>query len=73
MADYEIPGRDEYQHAVASLKDAGQIPASHDETNPAGDRTIAEAQVYASLAIWSALADIAQELHLIRRQREDYR
>jgi hypothetical protein len=67
----DIPGFDHAKTARESLGSASQIPASHDETNPAADRTIAEAQVHASLAIWQALADIAQELHIIRRQQGD--
>lgn len=73
MTDPEIPGFEHAATARQSLRDAGQMPANHDETNPAADRTIAEAQVHASLAIWEALADIAAELHIMRRQREDYR
>ena len=65
-----IPGSDFAAQAEQSLRDASQIPASHDETNPAGDRTIAEAQVQAALAVWSALADIAQELTLIRKMQD---
>lgn len=70
--DSGLPGQEHHDQAVTALCDASQMPANHDETNPAADRTIAEAQVYATLAVWEVLADIAQELTLIRRRGQDY-
>lgn len=70
--EHETPGLEHYEKATAALLDASQIPANSDETNPAADRTIAEAQVHATLACWEALADIAAELNIMRRQHQGY-
>lgn len=63
-------GQEHYDTAKELLGDAGQIPANHDDTNPASVRTIAEAQVHATLAAYEALVDIASELSIIRKQHE---
>lgn len=68
--DSGLPGQEHHDQAVTALRDAGQMPSNHDETNPPADRTIAEAQVYATLAVWEAMADVAAELRIAREQRE---
>lgn len=70
-ADYgpAIAGQGHYETAKTRLSDASDIHPAFDE-GAAADRAIAEAQVHASMAIYEALADIAAELTMIRRQRE---
>lgn len=62
-----VPGRENYDLALGLLGCAGEIPAHHDETNPAAAEVIAEAQVRATMATWEALADIADTLTLLLR------
>lgn len=49
-----MSGADRYQEAYQALAEAAKIPTNHDETNPAADRALAEAQVQATLALAAA-------------------
>lgn len=66
----DVPGKTSADAAQEALVSASKIPANNDETNPAAMLILAEAQVHATLAVWEALADVAAELSIIRRQRE---
>ena len=65
-----IPGREHCDRADTLLDIANDMRSAYDETNPAADRAIAEAQARASMAIYEALTDIAAELSIIRKQHE---
>jgi hypothetical protein len=49
-----VSGADRYQEAGMALAEAAQTPSNFDETNPAADRALAEAQVQATLALAAA-------------------
>lgn len=67
----DIPGREHAQRAEV----AQEAAAAKQADGPGGpDYTaadaLADAQVHATLACWEALADIAAELSIIRKQGE---
>lgn len=69
--DPHIPGREHYELATVA-QDAAAARQANGPTGPdyAPAEALADAQVHATLACWEALADLAAELSIMRKQHE---